>query len=579
MNGWRWGAGELQENLTLCLEEACRHRPVVLLLDALDEMGEGTALEIVEYFQSLLLLRPKTIKHLHVCFSCRHYPAISFGSGYRIRVEEHNALDISPVVNSKLSGLIDSERLSSLILDRASGVFQWAVLVCGEARTRSRQKRMRKSIEKIVEQLPKGLENCIFEILEDSSTPTLRLLQWICFGKRPLSPAQLRQALTVETECLRSSSAEFEDILDFEDSLEGTVSMIKVLSRGLAQITRIEHSSSSAFQLNIIHQSVWEFLVRRGFEKLDGSLAPHPKEISSMCLMKVCLVYLRIHEEGKFSELDFGSYALTSWAFHALKAENQDNAQRFIIEYFDDSNQFRDGIPKSMIGIQQVKRTVRGNEKDVRAPITGFTTMAHVLVQSELFHALKEAIRREVFIDKGDDSGRSAFSVAVVERKLAAAQFLVGCGQTDINSTDCDMRTPLHHALRGEEELSQEQAFLADMLLCDDRINVDAKDINRETPLHVILSIARKMAERRERVKSGSSKIQEEKLITQLVARILRYRILGDITAQSEEDTVSNSAGEGHSLHQTEIAFPQKSELFTRQHSVHQDFRDDASLP
>lgn len=295
MEIWQWAEGELQSYLTLCLELAYRSHSIILLVDALDELGEPVALEVVNHFRHLAASPLVNSVGLRICFSCRHYPAISLDEGYHICVEKENSGDIRQVVSSILSGVDESDDLLSLITGNAMGVFQWAVLVSKEARDLSRKKMMSSYIHRKIQELPKTLHQLYLGLLEDSSPTTLRFFQWVCFAPVSLSPAQLHQALAVSIEESYQTLDEYVENLGFQETPDGLISMVKTLSKGLARIT--EHSMTADIsneRVVLIHQSVRDFLMQRGFQYLQPSLSIHAELFSKRYLSEQCFKFLQV---------------------------------------------------------------------------------------------------------------------------------------------------------------------------------------------------------------------------------------------------------------------------------------------
>ncbi|SPO02531.1 uncharacterized protein DNG_05204 [Cephalotrichum gorgonifer] len=117
-------------------------------------------------------------------------------------------------------------------------VFMWASLVAERVLQLIREGESRARIEKEIKRIPPTLEGLYSEIIQGAKDPTstLRLMEWICFSLRPLTPDELRWAMAVGPDCTESSLDECEASDDFIAS-DKADTRIKVLACGLAEIS------------------------------------------------------------------------------------------------------------------------------------------------------------------------------------------------------------------------------------------------------------------------------------------------------------------------------------------------------
>lgn len=89
-----------------------------------------------------------------------------------------------------------------MIVDNASGVFQWVVLVVAPVVKLKERGTPKKAIQARLQVIPKELdslyERILREIDKDDLALSLQLMQWICFALRPLSLRELRYAMAVD---------------------------------------------------------------------------------------------------------------------------------------------------------------------------------------------------------------------------------------------------------------------------------------------------------------------------------------------------------------------------------------------
>ena len=206
---WDWQHKKLSELFQVAMQKVLTRRRVCLFKDALDESGEATAIELIEYFKKLLprSSSASSQNELHICFSCQHYPILDLDDGLEIEVERENNEDIKRYASEKLqlqslkNG--DREILQNEILSRSRGIFLWVELVIPQL---LRARRKGGSLQKILTQLhdiPQEIREICQDILVDLKTEepvrSPQLLRWLCFALRPLSITELLVAVDVSS--------------------------------------------------------------------------------------------------------------------------------------------------------------------------------------------------------------------------------------------------------------------------------------------------------------------------------------------------------------------------------------------
>ena len=115
----------------------------------------------------------------------------------------------------------------------------------------------------------------------------------------------------------------------------------------------------------------------------------------------------------------------------------------------------------------------------------GGRTCLHVAVEARqipVVDFLLNEVGMDAVLQDGclDDSQRSPLHLACAQGLTAVVRHLLDL--LDVNVTDCNIRTPLHHALM------KKHADTAELILSRGAIDVDVMDINYCTPLHVAAS-------------------------------------------------------------------------------------------
>jgi ankyrin repeat domain-containing protein 50 len=272
---WRWHSRELEDLLSNAIIHAAKTHVITIFVDALDEAGAEAAHELVSYFHRLkenVVARQGKMK---ICVSCRHYPVIIRSPSLDICVEDENRDDISNYVQSVLrSEGLEEEfstdltnewyALAKEVIDKASGIFQWARLVVPIITQLLREGESLSFIKQRLAEVPEALGEVYRHIIErvigvKNRPRTLFMMQWICLAVRPLSVTQIRYAMA--TDCRddhdHKSSHICKDAKNFIETDEHMTRLVTTLSGGLAEVKQHEI-------VQLIHQSVHDFLLLDG---------------------------------------------------------------------------------------------------------------------------------------------------------------------------------------------------------------------------------------------------------------------------------------------------------------------------
>ena len=508
---WRWHARELEDLLFNAIIRAAESYAITIFIDALDEAGAEVARELMAFFHRL---RDEAIArngNLKICISCRHYPVIPRSVCLEICVENENRKDISTYVfNTLVPGGFNEDSKTELtdqwhalakdVIDKASGVFQWAKLVAPLINQLRQEGESFSYIKERLSEVPKGLEeiyeHILTNLIEAQNRPrTLLMMQLICLAVRPLSVRELRFAMA--SDCIESDelmhSCRDEYTLREED--ERTKRLIISLSGGLAEVKYRHYQNKddesendenkdkesedyrsvvdeNGTTVQFIHQSVNDFLLSHGLgilaavsrwefsarnPRLDGSISN--KQIlgySHQRLSRSCINYLKLKEVIKTAQDKF----------HVTHEE------RTVLEF--ERIALRARFPfLNYAATSWVSHAEQAENLDV---------LQQDLIQLFSSHsgeAFKTWIQLYRFIDiyspRCPEVGSTLLHIASSSNLQSVTQVLLEEG-TEVDEVDGRGNTALHHAARlGHQELVN--------TLLNAKAKIDSENDNEETPL------------------------------------------------------------------------------------------------
>ena len=267
---WDWRERDLQKFFNLHVNETARTFPMRLYIDALDECGQDPAISLMEYFR-------RFAGSVAICFACRHYPIISLEeAGIEISVERQNAPDINAYITNKMRHAIRNEKFASSIrheiMERSAGNFQWVTLVTPRVIQSYRNGKSLTAICTLIRRLPPELATLYEEMIgrtePDDMAQTLHLFQWICFAFRPLTLQELRDAIALDIHTSHASLQESRTFGQYAESDEEMERRVLSLSQGLVEVG----VNGSKRIVQLVHQSVMDFLLQDGFRLFDEQL-------------------------------------------------------------------------------------------------------------------------------------------------------------------------------------------------------------------------------------------------------------------------------------------------------------------
>ncbi|RYP39319.1 hypothetical protein DL768_010725 [Monosporascus sp. mg162] len=227
-------------------------RPLTCFIDALDECGEDQVRAMIEDFENLGQHSCETGTKLSICFSSRHYPHIDIQHGRQLILEDQvgHGQDLEKYVRNKLRAGTGEfvEDIRTEILQKAAGVFMWAVLVVAILNEEFSNGRIF-AVKKRLQEIPAELSALFKNILtkdKKNMADLLLCIQWILYAKRPLKREEFYFAVVSGLEP-EQAMVEWNPKYITTDAMN---LFVLSSSKGLAEITR-----SKDHTVQFIHES------------------------------------------------------------------------------------------------------------------------------------------------------------------------------------------------------------------------------------------------------------------------------------------------------------------------------------
>jgi ankyrin repeat protein len=287
---YQWTINSLEaqlEQVVLSLGET----PVICFIDALDECEQWQVRSMISFFEHLGELAVSSGRSFRVCFSSRHYPEVTIRRGISLVLEgqEGHIQDIDNYLESALNigTSAVAQQIRGNLLEKASGVFMWVVLVVDILNKEYDGGRIH-ALKRRLCDIPANLHDLFRDILTRDSHNTDELIlciQWVLFAKQPLRPEQLYFAILAGTE---------PDAIVSQDHQEVTADTMRRFllgsSKGLTEITQ-----SKNIKVQFIHESVRDFLLKdNGLGKIWPEFGSNFQGQSHDRLKQCCLSYISI---------------------------------------------------------------------------------------------------------------------------------------------------------------------------------------------------------------------------------------------------------------------------------------------
>jgi ankyrin repeat protein/nucleoside-triphosphatase THEP1 len=430
---WQWHPEELWRFLESSIQKILETRSIWLFVDALDECGKDHAVNLVSKFRALCQSCASTRSQLYICFTCRHYPILDAHCEFEICTEDENGDDISTFVHSQLSGICAhvSTPIPALITTRANGIFMWARLVVQQVLNLDREGEDLGVIEAKICSIPQDLDDLYKGLIDTMKSPSLKLIQWICFATRPLSLIELRWVMALDPNLLHRSLREFQFNADYPDD-DRLKRRVQTLSCGLAEVV-----SSNPEVVQFIHQSVKEFFVEKGLSILDKTRGSHEAIASAHCqLSRSCIYYLSMNEfefpaildpDHIWFQFPLLKYATTFWMTHARESDKRHVSQSYLLENCAGQS---NNLIERWVRIYGLLETTMSWEESTSddCPPPG-TRLEHVMSRYEMRHSWCAALERrdqfDIHINAKDSHSRTPLSWAAAAGHESIVQLLL----------------------------------------------------------------------------------------------------------------------------------------------------------
>lgn len=308
-------------------------RPLTIFVDALDEMGEERAMQLISDFRKVMQHSSSALQGLKVCFSCRYYPILLEDCTSAIAVQSENMPDIDTFIDSHdaLCSMDPAQRnlVGRVIRDRANGIFQWVSLVLGYVANMRRKRKPDSALIAKIKHVPADLQGLYKSLILDGDDldrqQTLRLFQWILFTFRPITDSEVRDALVIDKDMTAQSFLELKSSENFYDIADMAI-VVRNLSKGLAEVTKTR-------TVQLIHQSVSDWLHAEGLSMLQSPMSGHVVGNAHFQISRSCIKYLllreiqettadeRRHRICEPSVFELAQYAHCFWITHVSEIE------------------------------------------------------------------------------------------------------------------------------------------------------------------------------------------------------------------------------------------------------------------
>ena len=495
--GLEWNLNELRNLPSSYIHHAIQINHVKIYIDALDECGEAAAIELASYLHTLIP-KPSTVERIHICITCRHYPIIEPLAPSQIIMEARNINAIATHISEtfeNLSAILRSDEMIAVeqeILERASGVFQWVVLMLKVAISLRNNGQHPRMIRKRMRDLPTGLDDLYSSMLQEigmqDQCKASKLMRWVCFAERPLSLSEIRLAIAFDTEEPYPSLQAWEDSADFMESDEQMVLLVTSLSGGLVESVTYEADSSdltlqlvgdgtSELKVQFIYESVNDYIRSHGLSAI-GSYSP--SDIighSHFRMVKACINYVKTDElrklvdkaEGKESlyyithdvwEPPFFQYALLYWWQHLERAEGELESLEEIIVWLGYPSDRILQIAVSLLSLTQGP----WKRQSIFARPFGELQLLHVMCCVNIMSVVRALIERYgAPVNLKDSMGNTPLTIAVMYGHEMLAKYLLSRANVEINSQNRKGETALHISILYQHMIASGRESLTDI--------------------------------------------------------------------------------------------------------------------
>ncbi|KAF2464749.1 uncharacterized protein BDR25DRAFT_241847, partial [Lindgomyces ingoldianus] len=333
----KWDLVELQEVFQRMFSKA-RSSRTVILIDGVDECEVTAARDLVRFFRRVTVVAHTSGAELRICFSSRNSFTVTNPLNpakplcREIVVEDNNSPDITLYTtqtlklgnpNENSSEIAAWTSLEKAVVEKASGVFLWVVLVINLLQNDWDDGRDIRYLWYRLTQVPSRLEQLYVKLMgtvKPSEVETLvHTMQWVLLSARPLELAEWHHVMAFIANPSLSSLKEWEGSKDYTQSDEQIAKRIKKICLGLVEIKDRQSpapiegpisvlsslragagSFESGKYVHVIHESVREFFLNgRGFALLDPAIQ-NPRGDGNLYILGTCISYGFLEEMDIF---------------------------------------------------------------------------------------------------------------------------------------------------------------------------------------------------------------------------------------------------------------------------------------
>lgn len=455
-------------------------RRLKCFVDALDECDEQQVRDMVAFFCQL---QHDNVDRVSFCFTSRHYPAIGVHDCTELVLEDqasHNT-DLATYVQGYLAGQHSQymREVGAQVLERASGVFLWVVLVVNIINTEYARGRVQ-SVKARLREIPQKLSDVFRGMLRKDSEDMesfLLCLRFILFSARPLKLAEFYHAMV--------TGAGPADVTASDPDTTGD-DMERFLlhhSKGLAELT----SLTTVRTVQFIHESVRDFLIKDGgLRELfpnDGDVQVSAHEQLKICCYHYLNAVQSIKGCGRLATLSSESSTSPSRALD-LDFPFLDYAHRFVLYHAEQAastipqHDFLQTFPlETWIIIRDLYHSEDGYER------IGDATLLYVLARENLPRLISSVMRGQLNMEPSNGRHKYPLFVAIAYRNREAVQALLL--QQDDRFTEALFKSThrWEHHTPFAWLVENGHTELAELFLRSSDVDAEAEDINGQNLL------------------------------------------------------------------------------------------------
>ncbi|KAI9704034.1 MAG: hypothetical protein M1820_005655 [Bogoriella megaspora] len=330
--GWRRDLGFSDEYLQGVVEEIFpSFDEVYIVIDAIDECEQSG--EVLKWVQNLLEGRKYDL-HLLVASRQDHQFRSTLGqmATFHINLDEQTFdKDIRLYVRDRING--DSrmkkwptdvqESVERSLLANAGGLFRWV-----DCQLDTLRKCLRTSdVVNVLMTPPKTLNETydrILSTIDDAYVEdACRILQWLAFAARPLSPIELNDVIAFDqSDPLNVGFDPGRRLSLIDDVLALCSSLVAVSNK---EIVGSEGQTNESVEVRLAHNTVKDYLLSREIKKGSSTHFALEASLSHSIIAESCLIYL-LHlqpqlDESLLREFPLAVYAGQFWTKHYVLSE------------------------------------------------------------------------------------------------------------------------------------------------------------------------------------------------------------------------------------------------------------------